>query len=242
MLLGAARSLLRAESSEQIVGIVIEAVRDLGLALTVPSGGRTELPLDVTFGHGPPLVPCGPPEKLATLEPVLAGLVEDARVAVQRAQTADQLAESATRDPLTGLANRRVVSRVLGRLTAGDVVVMLDLDHFKAANDAHGHEFGDAVLKSFARALRATVRAADSVGRLGGDEFVLLLRDTDVEEALAVLERLRALWQRMRVGEVGFSAGVAAVAEPGTPRGALRDADDALYRAKLGGRDRCEVA
>ena len=241
VLLGAARALLRAENAEEIVGVVIEAVRDLGAGLDTPSGRRdTELPVDVTFGSGLPLVPCGEPEVLRRLEQVLPALIEDARVALARVHVAEQLVDSATKDPLTGLDNRRLIRRVLGRLHDGDVVVMIDLDHFKAVNDEYGHEAGDAVLRAFGRALRVATRAADGTGRLGGEEFVVLMRDAEVDDGLAMLERLREVWQRMRLGPVTFSAGVAPVGD-GESRQALRRADEALYRAKDAGRDRFEV-
>ena len=148
---------------------------------------------------------------------------------------------SATSDPLTGLTNRRVAMRVLGRLGVGDTVVFVDLDFFKIVNDTLGHDAGDDVLRAFARSLRTVARAADTVGRIGGEEFLLLLPTTDTHGALSLLERLRELWDTAKPHSVTFSAGVAAVGVAGS-RAALSDADAALFAAKRAGRNRVEVA
>jgi diguanylate cyclase (GGDEF)-like protein len=242
VLLGAARALLRAAKEEEVVGVVIEAVRDLGGGIAPPSThGSGELPVDVSLGVGGPLVPTGDPGTLLVLGSVLPSLVDDAQVALARLRRETHFAESASTDALTGLPNRRAAMRVLGRLRAGDTVVMLDLDHFKAVNDTLGHDAGDAVLRAFARSVRSVVRAFDSPGRLGGEEFVLLLPHTDTDGALTLLARLRVAWLTVRPHPVTFSAGVAAV-HARAAREALTRADEALYRAKNGGRDRFEVA
>jgi GGDEF domain-containing protein len=87
----------------------------------------------------------------------------------------ERLAESASTDLLTGLPNRRMLDRALGRLSANDTVVMLDLDHFKQVNDNFGHAAGDEVLRVFGSVLRGTVRGRDTVGRFGGEEFLIVL-------------------------------------------------------------------
>lgn len=115
------------------------------------------------------------------------GLVAAASVllAHQRVQREAQLAELATRDPLTGLANRRLFEdrlsaqlSVRGR-TASSAVLYADVDRFKAVNDMHGHATGDAVLVAVAERLRACVRSEDTIARIGGDEFVIACPDID---------------------------------------------------------------
>ena len=106
-------------------------------------------------------------------------------LAQQRVQREARLAELATRDPLTGLANRRLFEdrlsaqlAVRGR-TASSAVLYADVDRFKAVNDTHGHATGDAVLVAVAERLRACVRSEDTIARIGGDEFVIACPDID---------------------------------------------------------------
>lgn len=236
------RRCLRASAPEDVVAAVMDAVRDLGGEVLPPSASAVDsFPVDLSFGDGDPLVPVATGAASARLARVLPGLVEDARTAVARIRQEVHLEESATTDALTGLANRRVAMRVLGRLDVGDTVVYIDLDHFKRVNDTLGHDAGDGVLRAFARSMRAVARAGDTVGRHGGEEFVMLLPRTGVDGALVVLDRLRWMWEAARPQPVTFSAGVATVASSGG-RAALNRADAALYAAKRAGRDRVEVA
>ena len=106
-----------------------------------------------------------------------------------------EMARLAERDPLTGLANRRVFDRELRQLSttgAQGALVVIDLDGFKQVNDRYGHQRGDAVLRDVARELRRRVRVGDVVARLGGDEFAVVLRGADPERAEAVGADLRA--------------------------------------------------
>ncbi|WP_432544372.1 GGDEF domain-containing protein [Kineococcus sp. SYSU DK002] len=164
-----------------------------------------------------------------------------------------ELAEEAARDPLTGLRNRRrFVDDLADRLTAAAAtgqplsLVLLDVDHFKAVNDTHGHAIGDEVLVAVARALSAHARAEDVV-RYGGEEFVVLLPHLDAAAAHRRAEELRAACARVRVEvedlRVTVSAGVATAPDHGsTPDELLLAADRALYEAKGGGRDRVALA
>lgn len=240
VIVAALRALLRATTGEEVAAAVARAVRELGGTLVPPVGGLDELPVDVTFGSAEPLVPTGDPPTLAVLRAVLPALVDDAHVALDRTRRESHLAESALTDPLTGLANRRVAMRVLGRLRDGDSVVVVDLDHFKQINDTSGHAAGDTVLRAFAATLRGVVRASDTAARFGGEEFLLLLPRTDVAGAVELLDRVRATWETTRPAPVTFSAGIAAV--DGDPAAALASADEALYRAKAAGRNRVEAA
>jgi diguanylate cyclase (GGDEF)-like protein len=128
-------------------------------------------------------------------------------------------------------------------------VVLLDLDRFKALNDAHGHPAGDTVLVALGKALREQVRAGDLASRIGGEEFLLVLPNMPLAAAAERIDKLRARFAATEV-EAGreklhasFSAGVAACPEHGTSTVDLVSAADAaLYRAKLEGRDRVCVA
>lgn len=242
VLITALRLFLRASSPDAVVAAMTDAVRALG-GDVAPAADRPQgsVPIDISFGVGEPVLPTAVGPAHGVLERILPGLVEDGRVAVARIHRAAYLQASATSDPLTGLTNRRVAMRVLNRLSFGDTVMFVDLDFFKKVNDTFGHEAGDDVLRGFGRSLQMVARAGDTVGRLGGEEFLLLLPRTGIEGALAVTARLRTHWEATRLHPVTFSAGMVTVGAEGGIS-ALREADQALYRAKRAGRDRVEVA
>ncbi|TPG55507.1 PleD family two-component system response regulator [Roseomonas nepalensis] len=158
--------------------------------------------------------------------------------------------ELAVTDSLTGLRNRRYVTRHLeGLLRAGGATMLLiDVDRFKTVNDTYGHGFGDAVLKEVAERLRLHLRAVDVVARFGGEEFVVAMSPQPPEDATMVAERLRlSICERpIRVGErsleVSISIGVAVAVPECTVDTLAGTADLALYRAKEKGRNRIEVA
>ena len=150
----------------------------------------------------------------------------------------EDLRELSLTDELTGLPNRRrwddELNRELGRArryAKGLSLAMLDLDGFKDYNDAHGHLAGDELLRSVARAWSEAVRATDLLARYGGDEFAVILPDCPPEEALEVIERLRA----STPDPVTCSAGIACSDGSDPPEALVRRADQALYRAKRGG-------
>ena len=168
------------------------------------------------------------------------------RLVTERAR-ADVLAEQATTDPLTGIANRRLLEDELERMIAQAhryglplSIVLMDLDHFKAVNDEHGHDTGDRVLVETVERIKTLVRDADLLARWGGEEFLLLAPHTDHEAACALAERCRAAIGRspMEVGEVTASFGVATLDAADDARALFRRADLALYTAKQEGRDR----
>ena len=159
-------------------------------------------------------------------------------------------------DELTGLLNRWALKRSTMReiqrcrRTKGALaLVMMDLDGLKAVNDASGHGCGDVLLQAVGSVLQETVRAQDTVARMGGDEFCILLPDTELNEAVAVAERLREEVQELVIryrGEtvqVMASLGVASSTHCGlTWQGLLDHSDAALYRAKREGKNRVMVA
>ena len=169
----------------------------------------------------------------------------------------DHLKELASVDELTGLYNRRYFFRRLHevfesarRRQSPISCIMLDVDHFKRVNDTYGHLVGDLVLKLVGKTARDATRQVDVVARFGGEEFVVLLPDTGGEQSVAVAERLRLqVGQRKITHEtltvsVTISLGVSSVPveTSGMPELLIKRADDALYQAKTGGRNRVVAA
>jgi diguanylate cyclase (GGDEF)-like protein len=162
--------------------------------------------------------------------------------------------EDARHDAATGLANRLRLAEDLealcGRVARyGHVycVAVFDVDNFKGVNDAAGHLFGDQTLRSIAETLQRAVRSGDAVYRYGGEEFLVLLPEQSLETATLAAERLRAAVEHLAIphpagGVVTVSAGVAALHDASCgPDEIFELADQALYRAKAGGRNRVEV-
>jgi len=161
-----------------------------------------------------------------------------------------------TQDGLTGVSNRRHFDEALSlewrraaRSRATLSLLMLDIDYFKAFNDAAGHQAGDDCLRRVAQALRENLhRAADLVARYGGEEFAILLPETDAGRALMIAELLRERIESLAIAHpaapanrVTVSIGVASVIPPRDGANAgdfIRCADDALYDAKRAGRNR----
>jgi diguanylate cyclase (GGDEF)-like protein len=157
------------------------------------------------------------------------------------AMTAD-LQHSLATDPLTGVGSRRALEERMSRLSQGDALVLVDLDHFKAVNDQYGHSVGDEVLQEFGSILRTRIRPHDFVARYGGEEFVLVLARTGPDQAREVLARVRSEWRRARP-DVTFSSGLAVNTDmESEAQILLAMADAALYRAKAAGRNRDVVA
>jgi diguanylate cyclase (GGDEF)-like protein len=165
--------------------------------------------------------------------------------------------EQSIRDPLTGLYNRRhmedALERELSRAQRDRSplgVILLDLDHFKQLNDQYGHAAGDVVLRRLGRMLQARVRAEDICCRYGGEEFLVILPRASMQDTLRRAEALRVAAAAMRAEPDGIelppvtlSMGVACFPEHGLdPSSLIQAADEALYRAKAGGRDRVEAA
>jgi diguanylate cyclase (GGDEF)-like protein len=163
-----------------------------------------------------------------------------------------ELDHLASHDPLTGLPNRRVfLDRLEHALTRARrtesrlAILFIDLDHFKEINDNLGHAVGDVMLLAVADRMRATVRAADTVARLGGDEFIILVEDVDSLDAVAMVARkiieslAHPVWYQEKSLSVGASIGIAIFPQDGaTTTEVIASADQAMYRAKLSGRNR----
>lgn len=159
-----------------------------------------------------------------------------------------ELEQLATKDPLTGCLNRRAFFERLQtefllaqRHNHALACIMLDIDHFKAINDRHGHSAGDEVLKSLAQTLRSALRATDAVCRYGGEEFCILLPSTDAQKAAVVADHARCQIAAQKVQDIQVTAsfGVAGLAPGMTdPQQMLDQADKALYQAKDRGRNR----
>ncbi len=169
-----------------------------------------------------------------------------------------RLFQDATYEELTGLLRREVALRQLDTEAARAVrkntslsVCMIDLDHFKAVNDAHGHLFGDRILARVAGVMRERVRAVDALGRYGGEEFLLVLPETDGEGARKLAEELRRAVADLAFDVPDESGTLGVTISIGTATGTpgdddanefaarlLRGADNAVFRAKSGGRNR----
>jgi diguanylate cyclase (GGDEF)-like protein len=183
---------------------------------------------------------------------LLHALSPYAAMHLEHARTYGQLRETAERDPLTLLRNRRAFETVFAaermrheRYRRPVSLLMIDIDHFKSVNDSYGHEAGDEVLRRVAAVLTAAIRDVDTAARYGGEEFVLLLPETPLDAGLEVAERIRSRiadtpieWQQRRLHvsvSIGLSCCPATVADPAELIGS---ADTALYRAKAAGRNR----
>lgn len=169
-------------------------------------------------------------------------------LALRNAHLLDEIEHLATRDELTGLANRRLLYEALAlevgrhrRTGAPLTLVALDVDHFKDINDRHGHPAGDAVLRAVGAALRDNTKAYDLAARHGGDEFLVLLPGCRHADSFGVAERLRRAAAAATDPTFGvtLSAGAATVPDEADDGDSLvAAADSALYAAKRGGRNR----
>lgn len=168
----------------------------------------------------------------------------------------ERLEHRANYDGLTNLLNRRAVMELLEKQFAHDqryanslCCVLIDFDNFKSVNDQYGHQVGDEVLKLFAATCKKSIRKSDFIGRWGGEEFVLVLPNTDVEQAVAIAERICESMTKLRVAAenvyVGFSVsmGVSFLSDDiSSVEQLVSKADKALYQAKYQGKNRVVIA
>jgi diguanylate cyclase (GGDEF)-like protein len=185
---------------------------------------------------------------LALVGPAVIG----ARIIRRDETLRDQVVRLSREDYLTGLDNRRRSTEVLEneirratRYKTTFSLILADIDHFKSVNDRLGHQAGDRVLASIASNIRATVRATDRVGRWGGEEFIIISPETDIGGGAALAEKIRTKLEWTDFGKIGHrtaSFGVTAFRDGDNMESVTARADDALYAAKQGGRNRVEVA
>ncbi len=162
------------------------------------------------------------------------------------------LIQLATKDPLTGAGNRRALETKLADVVAKRrrqpvtaCLIMLDLDHFKAVNDRHGHAAGDEILKALTDIVRLRIRVTDSLFRIGGEEFVIVLDGENLGRGEHLAEQLRTLVEANELipdQDVTISLGVAELGEGETPLRWLERADEAMYEAKRRGRNVTRLA
>ncbi len=231
-----------------------------GSSAAVSLGGLHAIaePMQIERGDGPLGVisvarsrPFEPDER-----ELLRYLTDQAAVSLRNVGRHEDVARESITDELTGLFNRRrfddVLASAASRATESEPIalVMLDLDRFKVINDTHGHPFGDTVLKAVAKVVRDAARDRDLPARYGGEELAVVLAVGDTAAARAFAERLREGIEALELGDdttgpvpVTASLGVASLPADGENVGDLvRAADEALYRAKRGGRNRVEAA
>jgi len=199
-------------------------------------------------------------QALQDLAAIAESELNHAKLAESQQQLIVELGETRRKslvDPLTQLWNRRAITDVLEREAARArrskdwlSIMLMDIDHFKVINDTHGHACGDRALREVAAALRAALRTFDAVGRWGGEEFLAVLPGCGGANAIILAERLRVRVEGVRIpvkqGEIGTTISVGAVALH-APADEVLDAaiiaaDEALYRAKRGGRNRAELS
>jgi two-component system cell cycle response regulator len=228
----------------------VEATRTLPIILVAEDGDRARVMRGLELGVNDFIMR---PVERNELRARVRTQIRRRRYAEELRESVDHTLALAVTDELTGLYNRRYFERHLAimldkaREQDRDMAVMLiDMDFFKAVNDTHGHDAGDAVLKEFAARLRRNIRGVDLPCRFGGEEFVVLMPDTDYAQAQNVAERVRGAVSE-RPFEVATGRGLNVTVSVGlalneaatdTPDVILKRADVALYRAKREGRNR----
>ena len=183
---------------------------------------------------------------------MISVIASQVAIKIELARSHDQIQQMAITDPLTGIANRRAFQRAFSamyerakRRSTSFSLIICDIDLFKRINDTYGHSFGDQVIQYIATLLDDVVRTGDLAARIGGEEFTVLLEDTGLTGAYDVAERLRKkvesapLYFEGVAVPVTISLGVAAFPQDTDNHETLFNyADQALYRAKEGGRNR----
>jgi diguanylate cyclase (GGDEF)-like protein len=227
------------------------------LAATGEGKGATDGRTSALTGAAMTIVRRGRPFEESQRE-VLRYLIGQAAASLENVELHEMVAEQAVTDELTGLPNNRRFRRWIATETARaerfghDLsLLMFDIDNFKSVNDTHGHLQGDEVLRTIGRVLREESRGIDEPARYGGEEFAIGLPETGLDGAVEVAERVRRRIAGTEIPmvdgngsmRVTTSIGAATVASTGTDGRALVDAaDQALYRAKRGGKNRTERA
>jgi diguanylate cyclase (GGDEF)-like protein len=241
----------------------VRALRDRRAALTTAAAAAgSERELLAAAGAGsvawfpiggagarPALLAVAWDEELAEVPSRVGSLIEllaaEAEFALGRADELARMRQMVLTDQLTGLPNRRALEEQLPRELSraaregGELALaMLDLDHFKAFNDLHGHLAGDRLLERAAAVWQQVLRPYDTLARFGGEEFMVILPGCNLTAASSIVERLRLVTP----GGESCSAGVVAWAQDEHPEVLISRADRALYEAKRKGRDRTFAA
>ena len=215
-------------------------------ALVVPIRRGTQLlgAMEL-YLHNQPLIP-------DTLVELLKGIAAQAATAIRHAQVFREQEESSLTDELTRLPNRRYLGqrflqeRQRARRNQKFLgILMLDLDHFKAINDTHGHLIGDAVLSNLASIIRDSIRDSDVAARFGGEEFAVIVQETDLDGAMRLAGRIRqAVESAVFPSDLRLTVSIGVACTDDSERfGELFElADTALYRAKREGRNRVQAA
>lgn len=208
--------------------------------------------LHVRTSSGPP-----PGRSLDSVQPLARTVAEHVGLAMANFNLRETLRIQSIRDPLTGLFNRRYMEETINREIPRATrygrplgIILFDIDHFKDFNDRFGHAAGDTILSTLGEFVRAHIRSEDIACRYGGEEIVLILPDAPLDVTVARAETLRSGVSALRLehrgkplGSVTISLGVAVFPRHGaTGETLLRAADQALYQAKSGGRDRVDLA
>jgi diguanylate cyclase (GGDEF)-like protein len=224
--------------NDPISGLMLELGGTAGVAAPIIVADKLWGALGAAYaGH---LIPDGVEGRLERFASLVA-------LAISNADAWDMLARQASSDPLTGIGNRRAFDERLSAEVARAhrygrklSLALIDIDHFKAVNDLHGHQAGDRVLVVFAHLLASQIRQGELVARIGGEEFIWLMPETDRQGAYAAADRVRKAIERTtieNVGSVTVSAGVCSTDNARDPESLLRNADRALYWAKDSGRN-----
>jgi diguanylate cyclase (GGDEF)-like protein len=244
-------------ASDSAIGTVLATRRTARVASGAPSLFRTHLgervatPIEIGGRLWGAMAVGGRQDGLLMpdIEKRIERFAELVTLAIGNAEARAQLVAQATTDSLTGVANHgafheRLADEVTRAQRHGRAlsVIVFDVDRFKSVNDVNGHLTGDAVLAEVAQHITAALREGSLLGRLGGDEFAAALPDCDASGARTVAERARSLVREHALASgrpVTISAGVSDLQDDGNAEDLLQRADDALYRAKAGGRDAC---
>ena len=255
-MLGHDQALVEGHPLEDLVVVADRSALEVALSSALDAGlvdeGPTIVEVDLRRRDGGVPVPCELSIVNLLDDPTVNGLVVSAHNITQLRSTRDALERLATRDPLTGLPNRKLIldrieqMQKRGRRTGHDgAVLFIDLDRFKDVNDSLGHRVGDDVLRQAAIRFQSALREADSIGRLGGDEFVVLVEGSGAHNAEIAAQRLLeslaapfAVHSAARP-QLTISASIGIVSGAyGSAEDLLMDADVALYEAKAAGRNR----
>ena len=169
--------------------------------------------------------------------------VHERRELRESAKRVERLRKAANTDTFTGVANRRVAERALSLFATGQrryAVMMVDIDHFKAINDQHGHDTGDRILQRIAEIMKSRIRVQGTMARWGGEEFLVIVESVTRDESGSIAESLR---QMIEAGtddilKTTISIGVAHSASGQSADQILKRADEGLYAAKNSGRNK----